>query len=204
MTAYRSPSQNRTDCKRPQTRQRHKGGPAGSHKTARLGGWSRLVIDNLSAQLPDAVETMFGCWWSEWAGFGRNGSCVSSRYHGVAEPRLVQTTDRVPILTTLKRGRANTQAELARSISMPNSKITEKQLDIAFAEMLISNERFRDWVLSGSKFSHLRPGLRLLSEDLSRSRRMPAHSWRHVWCVMPDGSEGEADIFAVFEADGGY
>jgi hypothetical protein len=87
---------------------------------------------------------------------------------------------------------------------MPNSRITEKQLDIAFAETLISNEWFRDWVLSGSKFSHLRPSLRLLSEDLSRSRRMPAHSWRHVWCVMPDGSEGETDIFAVFEADGGY
>jgi hypothetical protein len=88
--------------------------------------------------------------------------------------------------------------------AMPNVKITEKQLDIAFAEMMIGNEPFRDWVLSGSKFAHLRPGLRLLTEELSKSRRMPANSWRHVWCVMPDGTEGETDIFTVFEASDGY
>jgi len=87
---------------------------------------------------------------------------------------------------------------------MPNVKITEKQLDMAFAEMLIGNELFRKWVLSGSKFAHLRPGLRLLAEELSKSRRMPAHGWRHVWCVMPDGTEGETDIFTVFEASDGY
>ena len=88
--------------------------------------------------------------------------------------------------------------------AMPNAKITEKQVDIAFAEMLIGNEPFRDWVLSGSKFAHLRPDLRLLTEELSKSRRMPANSWRHVWCVMPDGTEGETDIFMVFEASDGY
>jgi hypothetical protein len=87
---------------------------------------------------------------------------------------------------------------------VPNLRITEKQLDIAFAEKLISDKAFRDWLLLGSKFAHLRPGLRLLTEELSKSRRMPANSWRHVWCVMPDGTEGETDIFAVFEASDGY
>ena len=76
------------------------------------------------------------------------------------------------------------------------SIIPERDLDRAFAETLIADAAFRDWVLSGSKFAHRRPGLRLLTEELSKSRRMPAHSWRHVWCVMPDGTEGETDIFA--------
>lgn len=88
--------------------------------------------------------------------------------------------------------------------TMPGLKITEKQLDIAFAEKLIGDDEFRNWVLSGSKFSHLHPDPRLLVDELSKTRRMPVHSWRHVWCVMPDGTEGETDIFSVFETNEGY
>ncbi|RWC59489.1 hypothetical protein [Mesorhizobium sp.] len=82
---------------------------------------------------------------------------------------------------------------------MKRKRITERQLDEAFAERLIADAKFRTWVLQPSKFASLLPEVRLLHEELSASRRMAVNSWRHVWCTLPDRTQGETDIFAVFE-----
>ena len=82
-------------------------------------------------------------------------------------------------------------------------RVKEEQLDHAFAEMLQQDSAFRNWLLGGSRFSRFLDRARLLDEEQA-SARNAKHWWKHWWCRLPDGSESETDVFAVFEPDGGH
>ena len=78
----------------------------------------------------------------------------------------------------------------------------EVNLDHAFAEALKDSADFRAWLLSGGRFARHAATARLLHEEQAKVRRAK-HWWKHWWCTLPDGSQGETDIFAVFESEGG-
>lgn len=80
--------------------------------------------------------------------------------------------------------------------------IKEAELDYAFADMLASSPQFQNWLLSSGRFAKSASELRLLATEQQEIRRA-ALWWKHWWCRLPDGTEGETDIFAVFEADDG-
>src|SRR5450759_447996 len=76
----------------------------------------------------------------------------------------------------------------------------EKDLDLAFAERLKSSEDFCRWVLGRTGFSDLATESRLLypEQTADRPRVEPRFWYRHWWRKLPDGTESETDILAVF------
>lgn len=81
-------------------------------------------------------------------------------------------------------------------------RIPEVDLDHAFAETLEADYDFQHWLLSGSRFSWLVDEARLLVNEQASARRA-RHWWKQWWCELPDGSQSETDIFAVFEGANG-
>lgn len=74
----------------------------------------------------------------------------------------------------------------------------EAELDHAFAEGLERSPHLRTWLLAGGRFARYAQTARLMLAEQAAARKA-AHWWKHWWCTMPDGSQGETDIFAVFE-----
>lgn len=64
-----------------------------------------------------------------------------------------------------------------------------------FADALASDPAFRQWVLTRTKFFDRREATLLVEEQ---SVRPAKHWWRHWWTQLPDGSQSETDVFAVF------
>ena len=79
-------------------------------------------------------------------------------------------------------------------------RISEAELDHAFAECLSTSAAFQQWLLGRGRFARYAATARLLHEEQASVRKKAKHWWKHWWCRMPDGSDGETDIFAVFEA----
>lgn len=80
--------------------------------------------------------------------------------------------------------------------------IREAELDHAFAESLERSELFRKWLLMDGRFGRFANNARLLDGEQTSARKAAKHWWKHWWCTMPDGSQGETDLFLVFEAEG--
>jgi hypothetical protein len=81
-------------------------------------------------------------------------------------------------------------------------RIAEVELDHAFAETLERAPDFQHWLLASSRFSWMAEGARLLVSEQTSARKA-RHWWKHWWCELPDGSQSETDIFAVFEGANG-
>ncbi|MGQ2910046.1 MAG: hypothetical protein ACT6QU_19075 [Aliihoeflea sp.] len=81
-------------------------------------------------------------------------------------------------------------------------RISEVELDHAFADTLETDQVFQHWLLAGSRFGRFADTARLLHEEQSRVRKAK-HWWKHWWIKLNDGTESETDLFAVFEAPGG-
>jgi hypothetical protein len=81
-------------------------------------------------------------------------------------------------------------------------RIAEVDLDHAFAETLEREVDFQRWLLASSRFSWMAEGARLLVSEQASARKAK-HWWKHWWCELPDGSQSETDIFAVFEGASG-
>ena len=79
-------------------------------------------------------------------------------------------------------------------------RIPGVELDHAFADALHDSVVFREWILSGGRFARYAAAATLLWDEQGNARRAKFW-WKHWWCRMPDGSEGETDIFVVFEID---
>lgn len=77
-------------------------------------------------------------------------------------------------------------------------RISEADLDHAFAETLLVSRDFQIWFLSQGRFARYSQTARLMNEEQAAARTAK-HWWKHWWTRMPDGSEGETDIFLVFE-----
>lgn len=79
--------------------------------------------------------------------------------------------------------------------------MNEYELDLAFATKLQSSTDFASWFLGRTKFARFSNQARLLvtEQQSARPKVAPDHWWRNWWCRLPDGSESETDIFAVFE-----
>ncbi|AWN42563.1 hypothetical protein [Methylobacterium durans] len=75
----------------------------------------------------------------------------------------------------------------------------EADLDHAFAEALRDSAAFQAWLLSGGRFARHAMSARLLHGEQAAARKA-RHWWKHWWCSLPDGSQGETDIFAVFDS----
>ena len=84
---------------------------------------------------------------------------------------------------------------------MTANRISEKKLDQAFAKAFIGNIEFQRWVLRGGRFSRYGDDIKLLDRELSAARDLPEFWWRHCWCLLPDGSQSETDVFFVLEAE---
>lgn len=74
----------------------------------------------------------------------------------------------------------------------------ESEYDHAFAEGLENSQQLRTWLLAGGRFARYSRTARLMREEQAAVRKA-AHWWKHWWCTMPDGTQGETDIFVVFE-----
>lgn len=83
---------------------------------------------------------------------------------------------------------------------MGGSVVSELELDRAFVGALVSSREFCEWVLRQTKFGALATRAVLLDNEqaAAKPRKKPENWWRHWWCRLPDGSESETDIFAVF------
>jgi hypothetical protein len=81
------------------------------------------------------------------------------------------------------------------------TRISEAELDHAFAEKLSADRDFQDFLLLGGRFVRFASSAHLLVEEQNEARAAK-HWWKHWWCRLPDGTEWETDIFLVFEADG--
>ena len=81
-------------------------------------------------------------------------------------------------------------------------RISEVELDHAFAGTLATSMRFQEWLLRPGRFARYAGAACLLQAEQGGARRSAKHWWKHWWCRMPDGSESETDIFAVFESNG--
>jgi hypothetical protein len=79
-------------------------------------------------------------------------------------------------------------------------RIHEAFLDHALAEALEGSPDLWIRLLRGGRFAHLADDARLLIEEQRSARKTVKHWWKHWWCRLPDGSEGETDLFLVFEA----
>lgn len=81
-------------------------------------------------------------------------------------------------------------------------KISEGELDHAFACALEDSVDMREWLLREGRFERFSTGAELLIEEQAQARSGDVKNWwRYWWCKMPDGSEGETDLFFVFRAD---
>ena len=78
----------------------------------------------------------------------------------------------------------------------------EADLDHAFAEALEHSVHFQSWLLGGGRFARYATRARLLHEEQANARTAKLW-WKHWWCRLPDRSEGETDIFAVFQSEEG-
>lgn len=82
--------------------------------------------------------------------------------------------------------------------SYEEQTLIEFDLDLAFATRMRDSTDFCRWLLRGSsKFAGHADTARLLHREQEASRDAK-HWWRHWWCRLPDGSESETDILAVF------
>ena len=79
------------------------------------------------------------------------------------------------------------------------TRISEVELDHAFAETVEHDKAFRSFILRGGRFERHAENARLLIEEQAAARKAK-HWWKHWWCKLPDRSEWETDIFLVFEA----
>lgn len=79
-------------------------------------------------------------------------------------------------------------------------RVHEAVLDHALAEALENSPDLCVKLLRGGRFAHLADEARLLIEEQRAARKKAKHWWKHWWCRLPDGSEGETDLFLVFEA----
>ncbi|QIG54507.1 hypothetical protein G6N82_10405 [Altererythrobacter sp. BO-6] len=81
------------------------------------------------------------------------------------------------------------------------NKVSEAQLDQAFAEAFEDSFAFRAWVLQGGRFAHLANESALLINEQAAARNSRVNAWwRWWWCRLPDGSESETDLFFVFQS----
>lgn len=85
---------------------------------------------------------------------------------------------------------------------MKLERISEGNLDEAFADGLSEQPDFLKWVLGGGRFSRYASGASLLREEQRAARPRANRWWKHWWCRLPDGSESETDIFVVLESSG--
>lgn len=83
---------------------------------------------------------------------------------------------------------------------MKGTRISESELDEAFADGMSGQHEFLNWVLSGGRFARYASAARLLHNEQAAARANARKWWKHWWCRLPDGSESETDIFAVLEA----
>lgn len=79
-------------------------------------------------------------------------------------------------------------------------RISEVELDHAFAEGLADHRDLLALVLSGGRFARHSTTARILQAEQAAARPKAKHWWKHWWCRLPDGSESETDIFVVLEA----
>lgn len=81
---------------------------------------------------------------------------------------------------------------------MAATNLSEDQLCGALADALVASQHVRRWFLIRSGFRD-RADARLLWEE--QALRPAVAWWRHWWCNLPDGSQSETDLFAVFAQD---
>lgn len=79
------------------------------------------------------------------------------------------------------------------------TRISEVELDHAFADAIEGDYAFRHYLLINGRFARYADCARLLNNEQATARKAK-HWWKHWWCKLPDGSEWETDIFLVFEA----
>jgi hypothetical protein len=80
------------------------------------------------------------------------------------------------------------------------TRISEEELDHAFAEAIEQNLNFQQYFLQGGRFARHSATARLLVEEQGSARKAK-HWWKHWWCELPDGAEWETDIFLIFETE---
>ena len=82
-------------------------------------------------------------------------------------------------------------------------KISEGQLDQAFAEVCEQSASMQKWLLEDGRFAHFSENAKLLAEEQVAARKSTVAHWaRFWWCSLPDGSQSETDLFFVFDAEG--
>jgi hypothetical protein len=79
-------------------------------------------------------------------------------------------------------------------------RISEAELDHAFADAIEQNFGFQQYFLQGGRFARHSAAARLLVDEQG-SVRKAKHWWKHWWCKLPDGAAWETDIFLVFETE---
>lgn len=79
------------------------------------------------------------------------------------------------------------------------TRISEAELDHAFANAIEDNPEFRRFLLLGGRFARYAETALLLKDEQAAIRKAK-HWWKHWWCKLPDGVDWETDIFLVFEA----
>lgn len=78
--------------------------------------------------------------------------------------------------------------------------VSEADLDLEFASALEADPDFLIWILSGGKFAQYANEAQILIEEQRSARKAAAHWWKHWWCRLPNGTEGETDVFLVLQA----
>lgn len=78
--------------------------------------------------------------------------------------------------------------------------ISEADLDLAFANAVETDQNFLIWILSTGRFARYANEARILIEEQRSARKSAAHWWKHWWCRLPNGTEGETDVFLVLQA----
>ena len=80
-------------------------------------------------------------------------------------------------------------------------KLSESQLDRAFADEIARSTEFARWVLMQTKFRDFAEELVLLNkeQEQARSTPKPENWWRYWWCGLDDKKQSETDIFLVFQ-----
>lgn len=78
--------------------------------------------------------------------------------------------------------------------------ISEADLDLAFASAIESDPGFLVWILSTGRFARYANEARILIEEQRSARKSAAYWWKHWWCRLPNGTEGETDVFLILQA----
>lgn len=79
------------------------------------------------------------------------------------------------------------------------TRISEVELDHAFAEGLLNIPGLLPEVLKGGRFARFALQAHLLDAEQATARPRANHWWKHWWCRLPDGSESETDVFIVLD-----